>query len=99
MKILFNEQDIIDSACVFAAKKYNEVIENIKAELHHEEGKGISAILNIQSDQKIHQLSEQDIIDATAIYLDEYHNFDPNQLLIELLFEEEKGFFAEIETQ
>jgi hypothetical protein len=99
MKIVFNEQDIIDSACVFGAYKYNEVIEDIKAELHHEEGKGISATLNIQKNQKAYQLSEQDIIDAAAIYLDEYHQFDPNQLLIQLLFKEEKGFSAEIEIQ
>jgi hypothetical protein len=99
MKILFNEQDIIDSACVFGANKYNEVIEDIKAELHHEKGKGISATLNIQKDKKTYQLSEQDIIDATAIYLDEYHKFDPTQLSIQLLFAEEKGFSAEIECQ
>ncbi|NHN35307.1 DUF2653 family protein [Paenibacillus agricola] len=97
MKIWFNEQDIIDSACVFGAHTYNEDIQDIKAELHHEEGKGISATLKIQKDQRTYELSEQDIIDASAIYLEEYHKFDPNQLLIQLLFEETNGFSAEIE--
>jgi hypothetical protein len=97
MKILLNEQDIIDSACVFIANRYNEVIDDIKAELHHEEGKGISGTTNVQNDRKTYPLSEQDIIDATAIYLDEYHNFDPNRLSVELIYEKETGFSAEIE--
>jgi hypothetical protein len=44
-------------------------------------------------------LSEQDIIDAAAIYLDEYHNFDPIQLSIELKYEEEKGVSAVIDKR
>ncbi|TXK80075.1 DUF2653 family protein [Paenibacillus sp. N3.4] len=43
-------------------------------------------------------MSEQDIVDATAIYLDKYHNFDTSKLTIELIFEEDKGFSAEIES-
>jgi hypothetical protein len=97
MKILFNEQDLIDSACVLAADRYNENIQDLEAELHHEEGKGISAIANFQNGREVHQFTEQDVIDGSAMYLEKYHNFDPNQLTIELLFEEEQGFSAIIE--
>ncbi len=45
------------------------------------------------------QLSEQDIIDGAAIYLDQYHNFDPGTLSIELLFEEKQGISAVIEAR
>jgi hypothetical protein len=98
MKIIFNEQDLIDSTCVFGASTYNEVIEDIQAELHHEDGKGITATLHAPKSQKSYQLSEQDIIDAAAIYLETYHHFDPNQLVIQLFYEEETGFSAEIEN-
>ncbi|WP_240418583.1 DUF2653 family protein [Paenibacillus periandrae] len=98
MKIIFNEQDLIDSTCVFGAITYHEVIENIQAELHHEEGKGITATLHTSNNQKNYQLSEQDIIDGAALYLEEYHHFDPNQLVIQLFYEEETGFAAEIEN-
>jgi hypothetical protein len=99
MKILFNEQDLIDSACVFVANRYNEDIRDIQAELHHEQEKGISAVTTVKNDRKTYTLSEQDIIDATAIYLDEYHNFDPIQLSIELLYEEDKGISAVIDKR
>jgi hypothetical protein len=99
MKIFFNEQDLIDSACVFIADKYKEDIERIEAELHHEEGKGISATTTVKSDRKTYNLTEQDLIDATAVYLDLYHNFEPSLLSIELLFNEEKGISAMIENK
>lgn len=98
MKIIFNEQDLIDSTCVFGSSTYNEVIEDIQAELHHEDGKGITATLHALKSQKTYQLSEQDIIDGAAIYLEEYHHFDPNQLVIQLFYEEGTGFSAEIES-
>ncbi|MEK3723364.1 DUF2653 family protein [Paenibacillus sp. FSL H8-0034] len=98
MKIIFNEQDLIDSTCVFGASTYKEVIEDIQAELHHEEGKGITATLHAPTNQKTYQLSEQDIIEAAAIYLEAYHHFDPNQLWIQLFYEEGTGFSAEIEN-
>jgi hypothetical protein len=97
MKILFNEQDLIDSVCVFIANRYNEDIQGIEAELYHEEDKGISAETTVKNDRKTYTLSEQDIIDAAAIYLDEYHNFDPIQLSIELIYDEDKGISAIID--
>jgi hypothetical protein len=99
MKILFNEQDLIDSACVFTSNRYNEDIEDIEAELFQQEDKGISAVTTIKNDRKTYSLSEQDLIDAIAIYLDEYYNFDPTQLSIELIYEEDKGISAVIDKR
>jgi hypothetical protein len=96
MKILFNEQDVIDSACLFIANKYNEDVQDIEAELHHEEDRGISAVTTVKKDRKTYTLSEQDIIDAAAIYLEDYHNFDPVQLSVELTYNEDKGISAVI---
>jgi hypothetical protein len=97
MKIWFNEQDVIDAACVFVADRYNEPIDRIQAELRLEEGKGIFATASVRDNGRTYELSEQDLIDGTAIYLAEYHNFDPNRLSVELLFEEETGITAVIE--
>jgi hypothetical protein len=99
MKILFNEQDLIDSACVFIANRYNEDLQDIQAELYHEEEMGISAVTTVKNDRKTYTLSEQDIIDATATYLDAYHTFDPIQLSIELIYEENKGISAVIDKR
>jgi hypothetical protein len=99
MKIIFNEQNLIDSACVFIANRYNEDIKDIQVELHYEEEKGISAVTSVNNDRRTYTLSEQDIIDATAIYLEEYHNFDPIQPSIELVYEEDKGISAVIDKR
>jgi hypothetical protein len=97
MKILFNEQDLIDSACVFIADKYNEDIEYLEAELYYEAGRGISATTTLKNDHKTYRLTEEELIDASAVYLDLHHNFEPNDLSIELLFDEKEGISAMIE--
>jgi magnesium-transporting ATPase (P-type) len=99
MQLLFNEQDLIDSACVFVANQYNEEIQHIEAELHHDEEKGFSAAAAVRNEHKSYQLSEKELIDAAAVYMKEYHNFDPDRLLIELIFEENDGISAVIEIR
>lgn len=84
----------------FAASRFNVNIQDTKAELNYEEGKGISAEVTVQNAQYTHTLSEQDLIDGCAMYLSEYHNFDPHRLTVELAFEEEKkGISAVIESR
>jgi hypothetical protein len=97
MEILFNEQDLIDSACVFIADKYNEDIEHLEAELYYEAGSGISATTTLKNDHKTYKLTEEELIDALAVYLDLHHNFEPSDLTIELLFDEDIGISAKIE--
>ncbi|CAM2862709.1 DUF2653 domain-containing protein [Paenibacillus sediminis] len=98
MKILFNEQDVINSVCVFTAERYNEVIRNLEAELLFEESRGIYATASTINGHRIYEITEQDIVDGTAIYLDKYHNFDPNTLSIELFFDQDNGVSAVIEV-
>jgi hypothetical protein len=96
MKILFNEQDMIDSVCVFAASRHQQQPEHFGAELFYEEHKGFSAETTVQHGYIKYNFTEQDIIDGIAMYLRDTHNFDPYRLSIELFFEEGKGFSAEI---
>jgi hypothetical protein len=97
MKIVFNEQDLVDAACVFAADRYNELIQELQAEIKHENENGIIAVVNMQNGREVYHLTEQDLIDGSAIYLERYHNFKADQLSIELLLEPDQGFSAVIE--
>ncbi|SDO90684.1 Protein of unknown function [Paenibacillus sp. yr247] len=97
MKIIFNEQDLIDSACIFAADRYNQMIHQLQAEIQHENGNGITAVVALQNSREVYHLTEQDLIDGSAIYLEKYHNFNPNQLSVELIFEPDQGFSVIIE--
>lgn len=99
MKLFFTEQDLIDAVCVFSAQRWNKEPQQIEAELFVEEEKGFSAIASVQNGLYKYPLTEQDLIDSVAVYLRDYHNFDPNRLFIELLFDEAKGFSAAIEQR
>lgn len=97
MKLFFEEQDLIDAVCVYTASKNRLQPENVQAELLFEEQRGFSAEATSGNGMLHYHLSEQDLIDAVAVYLSEYHRFDPIRLKVELFFEPAKGFWAIIE--
>jgi hypothetical protein len=99
LQITFNEQDLMNCVIVFTTEQYNERLEDLEAELNHEDEKGIFAVVTVKNDRRMFQLSEQDMIDAVALYLDRQHNFDPNILTTELMFEPEKGISAVIDQK
>jgi hypothetical protein len=97
MKIFFEEQDLIDSVCVFTALRHGLKPENLQVELFFEEQKGFSAVATSGNGMLQYRLNEQDLIDSVAVYLRDYHRFDPHRLTVELFFEPDKGFWAIIE--
>jgi hypothetical protein len=97
MKIFFEEQDLVDSVCVFASLQRGWRPEHVQAELFYEEQKGFSAVATSGNGMLQFRMSEQDLIDAVAVYLRDYHRFDPNRLTVELFFEPDKGFWAIVE--
>lgn len=99
MKIVFSEQDVIDAACVFVARTYREPLERLEAELRYEEETGIRGTVETGGERRIYDLSEQDLIDGAAMYLAEYHAFDPQRLSVELLFDESEGVTAVAESR
>jgi hypothetical protein len=100
MKILFDEQDVADSVHVFIAAKENrgfvegsEPHQVKEVELIFDSG--FSARGRIHGAN--HNLSQQDVIDAVAMYLSSYYSFEANRLLIDLAWDETtKKFSAEI---
>lgn len=96
MKIVFHEQDLIDAVCVFAASRHHRDPGEFRAELLFDERHGFAAEATEQHGLHKYPITEQDIIDGIAVYLRDYHNFDPYRLEIELFFEEGNGFSAEI---
>ncbi|MFC0213046.1 DUF2653 family protein [Paenibacillus chartarius] len=91
---MFDEPDVIDAACVYVAQTYRVPIERLQAELRYEEAFGIRGTVELAGERRMFDLSEQDLIDGAAMYLASYHAFDPHQLSVELLFNEEEGITA-----
>jgi hypothetical protein len=97
MELLFNEQDLVDSVCVYTAAKEYTPPENIDVELAFNPSFGFSATARIHSQART--LHEQDIIDAVAFYLRDYHNFEPDRLLVDLRCSETEGVTASIQVK
>lgn len=97
MELLFNEQDLVDSVCVYTASKEFTQPENIDVELAINPSFGFSATARIHGQART--LHEQDLIDAVAYYLHDYHNFDPDRLLVDMRFSEAEGVTASIQVR
>jgi hypothetical protein len=94
VELLLNEQDIVDSVCVYTAEKEYTNPENIDVDLAFDRSYGFSATALVSG--RTRNLHEQDVVDAVTVYLRDYHNFEPNRLLVELSFSESEGITASV---
>lgn len=94
MEIYFNEQDIIDSICVYAAAKEKVAPQSVQVELEFNSAFGVAA--HVRTFGGEWGCNEQDVIDAIAVYLRDYHQFDPERLMVELEYDELEGITASI---
>jgi hypothetical protein len=96
MEVLFNEQDIMDSICVYIALEERIEPEQVEVDLELHPSLGITAsTLALERTARLH---EQDIMDAVAVYLQDYHQFVANHLQVNLSFSEKNGFTASIQV-
>lgn len=104
MKILFDQQDMIDSICVLVAAEYNDGdVEGSEpnlvkhTDLFHD---GNVFIAKAYIHGTAHILDQQKIVDAVSLYLSAYYSFAVDRLAINLQYDEvTKGFGAEIIVQ
>lgn len=99
MKILFDEQDVMDSVHVYIAAKHNRgdvegsEPHNVReVRLFFHEQTGFSASGFIRGLQ--YSLSQQEVIDAVAMYLSFYYSFAADRLLIDLSWDEDTRKFS-----
>jgi hypothetical protein len=96
MELLFNEQDLVDSVCVFVAAREYTNPEDVEVDLAFNPSFGFSATAITRG--RTRNLNEQDLIDSVAVYLRDYHNFNPDQLQVDLQFTENVGITASIKV-
>ncbi len=97
MELLFNEKDLINSICVYTAGKEDTREKTIDIALGFDMSVGFSAIA--KNHGSLRNLNEQELMDAVAIYLRDYHNFNPEQLFVDLRFSELEGITASIQVK
>jgi hypothetical protein len=92
MKIILDEQDVMDSVHVYIAVQGNRgVVEgsdphNVNVELFHDVQNGFSA--KGYTNRTPYHLDQQDFIDAMALYMSPYYSFASNRLMINLAWDE-----------
>lgn len=96
MELFFNEQDLVDSVCVYIAAKEYTNPDSVQVDLAFNQSYGFSATADMRG--RIRNLNEQELIDAVSVYLRDYHNFNPDQLLVDLQFAESAGITASIKV-
>jgi HJR/Mrr/RecB family endonuclease len=95
MEITFHQQNLQDAVILYAEDRTGINRETMETELLFNEESGFQARVFIgRNSAQIDFMNQQDVIDAVAFYLAEEHNFIPEKLSIELLFNEEEGFTA-----
>ncbi|MDQ0198668.1 DUF2653 family protein [Neobacillus ginsengisoli] len=97
MELIFNEQDLVDSVCVYTSVREKARPEQVEADLEFNPDFGFAATALVYGRQV--RLNEQDVIDAVSIYLRDYHQFHPDRLLVNLSFSEAEGFSASIQVR
>ncbi|WP_176586616.1 DUF2653 family protein [Priestia megaterium] len=96
MEVLFNEQDLVDSICIYIAVKESIEPQRVEVDLEFHPSFGFAA--STLALGRATRLYEQDIIDAVAVYLQDYHQFIADHLQVNLSFSEKDGFTASIQV-
>jgi hypothetical protein len=99
MKIIFDEQDVMDSIHVYIATQGNRgVVEGSEphnvynVELFHDNQDGFSAKGYFYGTP--YHLNQQDFIDAIALYMSSYYSFASDRLMINLVWDEVAKIFS-----
>ncbi|NEU31778.1 YxcD family protein [bacterium LRH843] len=92
-KLTISEQDIINAACVYVARKKQVKPEEVEVELMYDDKYGFSAEAFVDGRQQI--LITANLIEALRIWLEEFLNRDP-YAGINLVLDDEEGIIAEI---
>jgi hypothetical protein len=97
MELLFNEQDLVDSVCVYSAAKNYTSPKSINACLTFHADLGFSATASTLD--IINNLNEEELINAVTIYLRDCHNFNPDRLFVDLQFSKNEGITASVQVK
>jgi hypothetical protein len=92
--MIISEQDIINSLCVYTARKKQVRPEEVEVELMYDEDYGFSAESWVNGRKQV--LITANIIEALRLWLDEFLNMDPFAAAIELKLDDEQGIIAYI---
>ena len=99
MKLLFEEQDLIDAICVYGAKKMHVNPEDIIAKLNFHPERGYIGEAEVEDTGDYYEFDNEKLIRAIEFYLEDAHYFLPHRLEIELKGEHSLGAKIKVLTR
>jgi hypothetical protein len=97
MELLFDEQDLVDSVCVYVSEREKLRPEQVEVDLEFNPSFGFAASALVYG--RTIRLNKQDLIDSVTVYLRDYQQFIPESLLVDLCFSEKERFKASIQVR
>lgn len=95
MRLILNEQEIVDGVCVFVANEGDFLPEYVDVkELNYHRNGEFTSLAKV-SGLKYHLDTDQ-IIQGIEQFLEEYHSFNPEIIRTVLNFTEGQGVWAEV---
>ncbi|AJO60836.1 DUF2653 domain-containing protein (plasmid) [Bacillus subtilis] len=96
MRLILNEQEIVDGICVFISNDAATSPEDVEIkELTYNNHKGFIAEVRYGPLRR-QFLGTTQISEGIIQFLEEYHNFNPDLTVVELKYDEKLGFHAEV---
>lgn len=90
MRLILNEQEMVDGICVYISNEENICPEDVAVkELSYNKRTGFFAEATFGLHHK--QLMSDDISEGIIQFLEEYHNFNPDVTVVELQFDKKKA--------
>jgi hypothetical protein len=95
IKMHLDEQVVIDGICVFMADGWNGVPEDVEVkELGYQKGGQFYTVAKIFDEKRTYDTEQ--IKEGIAMFLEQYHNFNQDEMAIDLIFIEGQGITAQV---
>lgn len=95
MKLVLNEQEIVDATCEYMSKKYSiDPISVDVDEMDFNEQEKFFA--EVSHKEKSYDLDEQTMANAIKDFLYKHYNFIPDLLKVKFDYKDERGFSAKV---
>ncbi|MEH7209974.1 DUF2653 family protein [Priestia megaterium] len=95
MRLSLNEQEVVDGVCVVVANWMGSHVDQVDVkELSYKKGFGFCAEVTCGSAR--YEVDGDDIRKGIRMFLEQYHNFNPEIMGVYLNFTKKEGFTAEV---
>lgn len=96
MKLTLNEQEVIDSVCVFVAETVNGNPEQVEVKEINVDSRGRVSAHAKYGHRFNHELNAEEIAEGIEMFLEEYHSFNPANMRVLLNYTDGQGVWAEV---